>query len=134
MLAARAAVLPVSTFRQHNQHASAPVRMLPHPSPADCSTSTWQNYDTAVDVAIRDASHKPNPSAQRAWPGDKQGYTQISHADAAEDYSRSGKQWNKHEATFTAPSDTVSRTLPAWAAFKAFGDGQQLSCKSPTPS
>jgi len=73
-----------------------------------CSTNQWTNYDTAVDVAIRDAGYKPNPDAKSFWPSDKQGYELISHADTAENYAKHKKQWVKHETTFTAPSDTVS--------------------------
>lgn len=64
-------------------------------------------FDTAVDVAMRDAAYKPDPNGKGVWPKDKQGYTQISSADTAENYARTQKQWNKHETTFTAPSDMV---------------------------
>jgi hypothetical protein len=78
-----------------------------------CSSGVWTNFDTAVDVAIRDASYKPDANA-KAWPGDKQGYTQISHSDTAENYAKHQKQWVKTETTFTAPSDMVSgATAPA---------------------
>lgn len=66
----------------------------------------WTNFDTAVDVAIRDASYKPDANA-KAWPGDKQGYSLISHSDTAENYAKHQKQWVKSETTFTAPSDMV---------------------------
>lgn len=77
-----------------------------------CSTNIWTNYDTAVDVAIRDASYKPDPNSKGVWPSDKQGYSLISHADTAENYAKYQKQWVKHETTFTAPSDTVSLLNP----------------------
>jgi hypothetical protein len=73
-----------------------------------CSTNVWTNYETAVDVAIRDASYKPDPKSKGVWPSDKQGYSLISHADTAENWAKHQKQWVKHETTFTAPSDTVS--------------------------
>jgi hypothetical protein len=78
------------------------------PPPCVCSTNVWTNYETAVDVAIRDASYKPDPKSKGVWPSDKQGYSLISHADTAENWAKHQKQWVKHETTFTAPSDTVS--------------------------
>jgi len=66
------------------------------------------NLDTAVDVAMRPASYKPDQAAQGAWPSDKQGYTVISQADTADNWAKHQKQWVKHETTFTAPSDAVS--------------------------
>lgn len=66
------------------------------------------NLDTAVDVAMRPASYTPNAASSGAWPGDKQGFTVISQADTADDWSKQQKQWVKHETTFTAPSDTVT--------------------------
>lgn len=63
-------------------------------------------FDTSVDVVIRPSSYVASASAG-AWPKDPQGYTVIGHADTAEDYARTGKQWNQHETTFTAPADKV---------------------------
>jgi hypothetical protein len=71
-----------------------------------CRTGKWTTFDTAVDVAIRDAGHKPDVNA-KAWPGDKQGYSLISQADTADNWAKHNKQWVKHETTFTAPSDMV---------------------------
>lgn len=65
------------------------------------------NMDTAIDVAMRPAGYKPDPAA-KAWPGDKQGFSLLSSADTAENWAKHQKQWVKHEATFTAPSDVVS--------------------------
>lgn len=70
-------------------------------------TGKWTTFDTAVDVAIRDAGHKPDVNA-KAWPGDKQGYSLISQADTADNWAKHNKQWVKHETTFTAPSDMVT--------------------------
>jgi hypothetical protein len=67
------------------------------------------NMDTAVDVAIRPAEHKPDPAA-KAWPADKQGFTLLSQADTANNWAKHQKQWVKHETTFTAPSATVGFT------------------------
>lgn len=66
--------------------------------------------DTAVDVAMRPADHKVDAAA-KAWPGDKQGFTVLSQADTAENWAKHQKQWVKHEATFTAPSDMVSASV-----------------------
>lgn len=66
------------------------------------------NLDTAVDVAMRPASYKPDQAAQGAWPSDKQGYTVISQADTADNWAKHQKQWVKHETTFTAPSDAIT--------------------------
>lgn len=79
-----------------------------------CSSGVWTNFDTAVDVAIRDANYKPDANA-KAWPGDKQGYSLISHSDTAENYAKHQKQWVKSETTFTAPSDMVGGTTAASA-------------------
>lgn len=65
------------------------------------------NLDTAIDVAMRPADHKPDPAA-KAWPGDRQGFTLISQADTADNWAKHQKQWVKHETTFTAPSHAVS--------------------------
>lgn len=62
--------------------------------------------DTAIDVAMRPAEHKLDPAA-KAWPGDRQGFTLLSHADTAENWAQHQKQWVKHETTFTAPADMV---------------------------
>lgn len=116
-----------------------PARVLPdlltfcdcrpvcHPFLHPCSTGAWTNFDTAVDVAIRDANYKPDANA-KAWPGDKQGYTQISHADTAENYAKHQKQWVKSEATFTAPSDMVGGPL-AHCTFCATGMCLQAAMK-----
>jgi hypothetical protein len=71
------------------------------------------NMDTAIDVAMRPAEHKPDPAA-KAWPADKQGFTVLSQADTADNWAKHQKQWVKHETTFTAPSDMVgSAAAPA---------------------
>lgn len=64
-------------------------------------------FDTAVDVAIRPSSYKPSATGA-PWPKDTQGYTKVDHADTQEDYSRSNRQWNRHQVEFTAPADRVS--------------------------
>jgi hypothetical protein len=68
----------------------------------------WTTFDTAVDVAIRDSSYKPDPTAKGVWPADKQGYSQIAHSDTAENWAKHQKQWVRNEVIFTAPSDMVS--------------------------
>lgn len=65
------------------------------------------DMDTAIDVALRPADQKTDAGA-KAWPGDRQGFTLLSQADTAQDWAKHQQQWVKHEATFTAPSDTVT--------------------------
>lgn len=73
----------------------------------DKHTRQFTAYETAVDVAIRPAAYVPAAGASR-WPGDKQGFTQVSYADTAQQWGQHKTQWVKHEATFTAPSDAIT--------------------------
>ncbi|KAF6250062.1 hypothetical protein COO60DRAFT_1706247 [Scenedesmus sp. NREL 46B-D3] len=70
-------------------------------------TGKMTAFDTAVDVAIRPSSYKPSATGA-PWPKDTQGYTKVDHADTQEDYSRSNRQWNRHQVEFTAPADRVT--------------------------
>ncbi|WIA21550.1 hypothetical protein OEZ85_000746 [Tetradesmus obliquus] len=70
-------------------------------------TGQMTAFDTAVDVAIRPSSYQPSATGA-PWPKDTQGYNKIDNADTLEDWSRSSRQWTKHQVEFTAPADRVT--------------------------